>query len=198
MRKPGGGGFTLPEVALALALAGVVVLTGTPVVTATLSRHRVAAAARALASDLWGLRSEAVASRRRVAMRLVTVAGAISYTMHADGDGDGVRASDIAAGIDPLIRGPRDLRSRFPGIDFGLLDVPIPALPPRRGVLMPGVDPVRFGRSDIITFTPAGTAAGGTLFVSDGRDTVMAIVVYGATGRIRVWRFDRHAWRWTL
>ncbi len=198
MRKPGGGGFTLPEVALALALAGVVVLTGTPVLTATLSRHRVAAAARALASDLWGLRSEAVASRRRVAMRLVTAAGAISYTMHADGDGDGVRASDIAAGIDPLIRGPRDLRSRFPGIDFGLLDVPIPALPPRRGVLMPGVDPVRFGRSDIITFTPAGTAAGGTLFVSDGRDTVMAIVVYGATGRIRVWRFDRHAWRWTL
>jgi hypothetical protein len=55
---------------------------------------------------------------------------------------------------------------------------------------------VRFGVSDIVTFTPQGTASSGTLYVSDGRDTVFAVVLYGRTGRIRTWRFDRGAWRW--
>ena len=108
-----------------------------------------------------------------------------------------MRAADIASGRDPLLLGPRDLRSRHTGVDFGLLDVPIPQIPPRRGVLMPDDDPIRFGRSDTVTFTPRGTASSGTLYVSDGRHLVVAVVLYGHTGRIRTWRFERHSWSWT-
>ena len=195
----GGGesGLSLPEVALALAVMGLFASVSVPALTSALSRSRVAAAARTLASELTRLRSEAITSRRRVAMRLIKEGEAFSYAFFSDGDGDGVRAADIETGRDPLLAGPRDLASRFGGVDFGLLDVAIPQIPPRRGALLPGDDPVRFGRSDIITFTPLGTASSGTLFVSDSRSTVMAVVVYGGTGRIRTWRFDRHGWRWT-
>ena len=73
----------------------------------------------------------------------------------------------------------------------------IPEVPPGSASLLPGGDPVRFGRSDIITFTPHGTSSSGTLYVSDGHSTVTAVVVYGGTGRLRLWRFDRDRWQWT-
>ena len=82
-------------------------------------------------------------------------------------------------------------------IDFGLLDAAIPEVPPAHGVLAPQSDPVRFGASDTITFTPGGTSSTGTLYISDGRESVQAVVLYGRTGRIRIWRFDRALWRWT-
>jgi len=142
------------------------------------------------------LRSEAIASRRDVAMRLTWSGGRYQYAFYADGDGDGVRSNDIASGRDPLIGEPRDLPTRYEGIDFGLLPEAIPEVPPGAGVLPPGSDPVRFGRSDIITFTPRGTSSSGTLYLSDGQGTVAAVVVYGATGRLRFWRFDRERWVW--
>jgi hypothetical protein len=56
---------------------------------------------------------------------------------------------------------------------------------------------VRFGASDIITFTPIGTASSGTLYVTDGHDTVYAVVLYGRTGRIRSFRYDRALGAWS-
>ena len=168
-----------------------------PALFAALSRGRVTAAARDIEQEMTRLRSEAIASHRSVAMRLTWSGGRYVYAFYADGDGDGVRADDVASGHDALLRGPRDLPSSYEGIDFGLLLEAIPEVPPGSGVLPPGSDPVRFGRSDIITFTPRGTSSSGTLYVSDGRDAVAAVVVYGATGRLRIWRFDRDRWTWT-
>ncbi|PYT17436.1 MAG: hypothetical protein DMF51_02465 [Acidobacteria bacterium] len=193
----GEGGFSLLDVSLALLLLGLFAVASAPALLAALSRGRVAAAARDLQQELARLRSEAIASHRSVAMRLTWSGGRYLYAFYADGDGDGVRADDVASGRDPLIGGPRDLCSRYEGIDFGLLAEAIPEVPPGSGVLTPGSDPVRFGRSDIITFTPRGTASGGTLYLSDGRAAVAAVVVYGATGRLRIWRFDRDLWAWT-
>jgi hypothetical protein len=192
----GGDGYSLSELAVVLALAGLSLSVALPALGVTLSRSRTGAAARDLAGDFARLRSSAIVERRRVGMRLGWSGGRYRYAYYADGDGDGIRSDDIAAGRDPLIGPARDLPSRFTGIDFGLLDEAIPAVPPRRGVLLPGDDPVRFGRSDIVTFTPRGTASSGTLYISDGRDSVVAVVLYGHTGRIRIWRFDRATWLW--
>ncbi len=129
-------------------------------------------------------------------MRLTWSSGRYVYAFYRDGDGDGVRADDIAAGRDLLIDGPRDLPSRYEGTDFGLLEAAIPEVPPGTGSLPPHGDPVRFGRADIVSFTPRGTSSSGTLYVSDGRSTVAAVVLYGATGRIRICRFDGDLWLW--
>ncbi len=161
-------------------LIGLLAAVATPALFAALSRERVVTAARELEQEMARLRSEAIASKRDV----------------ADGDGDGVRSDDIDTGRDPLIGASRDLASRYEGIDFGLLDVAIPEVPPGSSSLQPGGDPVRFGSSDIITFTPHGPSSSGTLYVSDGHSTVTAVVVYGGTGRLRLWRFDRDRWLW--
>jgi Tfp pilus assembly protein FimT len=175
---------------------GLLAAVATPALFAALSRGRVLAAARELGQEMARLRSEAIASRRDVAMRLVWSEGRYVYAFYADGDGDGVRADDIASGRDPALGSPRDLRSRYDGVDFGVLDEAIPEIPPASGVLPPGSDPVQFGRSDIITFTPRGTSSSGTLYVSDGSGAAAAVVLYGGTGRIRIWRFnsDHRVW----
>jgi Tfp pilus assembly protein FimT len=178
-------------------LIGLFAAVATPSLFAALSRARVAAAARDLAQDFARLRSEAIATRRNTAMRLTWTSRGYTYAFYADGDGDGVRGDDIVAGRDPQIGGARDLRSRYEGTDFGLLEVAIPEVPPGPGSLAPFADPVRFGRSDIVSFSPRGTSSSGTLYVSDGRSTVVAVVLYGGTGRIRIWRFDRDRARWT-
>jgi type II secretion system GspH-like protein len=175
---------------------GLLAAAAAPALFAALSRERVVTAARELEQEMARLRSEAIASRRNVAMRLTWSGGRYAYAFYADGDGDGVRSDDIDTGRDPLIGAPRDLASRYEGIDFGLLDVAIPEVPPGPSSLLPGADPVRFGRSDIITFTPRGTSSSGTLYLSDGSATAAAVVVYGGTGRLRLWRFDRDRWRW--
>ena len=194
--RRGEAGLTLAEVSLALALLAILVLASAPLVAATLSRARVAAAAMEMAGCFARLRAQAIAEHRRVGLRFTTGTGAPSFAVYADGDGDGVRSDDIAAGRDPLLEAARDLPSRYEGIDFGLLDVAVPEVPPQSGALPPGSDPIRFGSADIVTFTPWGTATGGTVFVSDGRDTVCAVVLYGKTGRIRTFRLDRSAGRW--
>lgn len=194
---PGEGGFSLPEAALATALLGLLLLVSLPALASGLWRGRVATAAREMAGEMARLRSEAIATRRRVALRVAWSGGRYLYSYYADGDGDGVRSDDIAAGRDPLLAGPRDLPSRHEGVDFGLLETAIPEVPPARGVLPPFSDPVRFGASDTITFTPWGTSSTGTLYVSDGKESVQAVVLYGRTGRIRIWRFDRALWLWT-
>jgi Tfp pilus assembly protein FimT len=191
-------GFSLAEAVLALAVAALVLAASAPALRGSLSRSRVHAAAHEMASEMARLRGAAIAQRRNLAVRLLWNGGRYRYAVFADGDGDGVLARDVAAGIDPQIEPARDLPSRYAGIDFGLLDTAIPEVPPDRGALAPGADPVRFGRSDTITFSPRGTTSSGTLYISDGRLAVAAVVLYGGTGRIRLWTFDRDLWRWTL
>jgi len=107
-----------------------------------------------------------------------------------------VRSDDIASGHDPLIGPGRDLASRYEGVDFGLLDVPIPEVPPGGGTLAAASDPVRFGRSDIITFTPHGTSSSGTLYVSDGAG--VSLRWFFSEGRADPdLGFDRDLWAWT-
>jgi len=192
----GAGGFSLTELLVTLALAGLFMVAAAPALGGALSRGRVAAAARDLAGEFARLRSTAIVSHRRVGLRLTWSGGRYYYGEYVDGDDDGIRSDDIAAGRDLLVGTLRDLPSRYSGIDFGLLGDAVPAIPPRRGVLAPHDDPVRFGRSDIVTFTPLGTASSGTLYISDGRKSLVAVVLYGHTGRIRLWRFDRSSWTW--
>jgi hypothetical protein len=65
-------------------------------------------------------------------------------------------------------------------------------------MLVAGDDPVRFGRSDLVSFTPVGSASSGTLYVTDRRHALFAVVLFGPTARLRVWRFVPAERRWTL
>jgi glutamate synthase domain-containing protein 3 len=59
-----------------------------------------------------------------------------------------------------------------------------------------GSDPVRLGASNLLSFTPLGTATSGSVFVRGRDGSQFAIRVLGATGRVRVQRFVVHSRTW--
>ena len=75
---------------------------------------------------------------------------------------------------------------------------PYPEAPPGTDMLSAADDPVRFGRSDLVSFSPVGSASSGTIYVTDGRRGLFAVVLFGPTARLRVWRFSPEERRWTL
>ena len=73
-----------------------------------------------------------------------------------------------------------------PGVSVAI-NPGIPALPPEHGLL--SGDPVRFGSSDILSFSPFGTATPGTFYLA-GDASQAAVRVTGGSARVRlmVWR----------
>lgn len=189
-------GFSLPEVLLALALLAILVLAATPILSATVARERLLAAGREMAGRMRELRQRAVAQRCSFGIRFVRTGETWSYSIHRDGDGDGIRSADIAAGRDPLVAGPADPADLHEGIRAGLPAFPVPRIPPDSGAIPNPEDPVKFGSGDLISFSPGGTASSGTLYLTDGR-RVLALVLYGGSGRVRVWRYDPERGGWS-
>jgi hypothetical protein len=112
----------------------------------------------------------------------------------ADGNGNGVLARDIEQGIDPAL-GPAD-RLGVHAREVSLrLNQAVPDIG-GEGVLAAGADPLRIGRSALLSFSPTGGATAGTLYVSAPRGPQMAIRITGSTGRLRLLRFDTGAGAW--
>ena len=60
----------------------------------------------------------------------------------------------------------------------------------------PGVDPVKLGAANILTFTPAGTSSSGSLYILGRKGTQYVIRIFGASGKTRVLKFDRRVRHW--
>jgi len=115
--------------------------------------------------------------------------GRVFYSVYSDGNTNGVRSVDIASGQDRRIAGPYPLSGGAPSVRVGI-NPGVPNLPPETGEL--SGDPVRFGRSDILSFSPFGTATPGTFYLA-GDSAQAAVRVNGGTARVRLmlWRGGR-------
>ncbi|UCF68933.1 MAG: hypothetical protein JSV80_06495 [Acidobacteriota bacterium] len=158
----------------------------------------VEAAARGLAGRLRQMSAKAVASGRAGAV--VFPAGEQDEPLSEawDADGDGVSRADCERGQD-------DLGVLFTlGRDQPGTSISRPAwediadVPPSSGRLSIEDPAVRFGRSRMVVFDPEGHATPGSLFVSDRRTRLCAVVVHGATARVRTWCYERGEDRWRL
>lgn len=160
------------------------------------ARERIllAGAARHVALSFRAARAEAALSGRAVAIQFLDRVAGTRYRVVADGDGDGVRSSDIADGRDPVIGATRSLTDDYGGVRFAIgCDCPgIEGDEP----LAAGTPGVRFGTSALATFAPGGTATAGTLYLSSGGATTYAVRVAGSTGRTRVLRYDPARQEW--
>src|SRR5215204_6649149 len=134
----------------------------------------------------------AVKRSASVALRFEADRGGYAVAEYLDGNGNGVRSAEIAAGIDTQLA-PAQLRhDQFPSIVFGLL-AGIPDMDGARSTAEG--DGVRIGSSRILTLGPDGTATSGTLYLH-GRRGQYAVRVLGATGRTRVLRFETGTGQW--
>jgi hypothetical protein len=116
----------------------------------------------------------------------------------ADGNGNGLRTSEITRGIDPVLTPDETLEHQVSHVTLGFPPVgSFPEAPPGTEMLRAGDDPVRFGSSDLVSFGPVGSASSGTLYVTDGQRGLFAVVLFGPTARLRVWRWLPEERRWT-
>jgi hypothetical protein len=150
-------------------------------------------AARYLEGRIMHARATAVKRSTRVALRFEPVDGDYRFGEFFDGNGNGVRSSEIASGLDPEIAPARRLRDVFPGIAFGVQ----PGVRDVDGAPVTTGDGLRIGASRLLTLGPDGTASSGTLYVH-GRRGQYAVRILGATGRTRVLRFDRRTGQWIV
>jgi hypothetical protein len=117
-----------------------------------------------------------------------------------DGNGNGLRTAEVGGGVDPVVAGPQRLEAELSGARLGFPDAgPFPKIPPGVGSITDTVDPVQFGNTDLVSFGPLGSSSSGTIYVTDGRHVLFGVVLYGRSGRVRVWRLDRRTGGgWTL
>ena len=182
-----------------LALSGLLAGLAVPSLAGIWDRSRSRGATREVASTLRSARSRAIAEGRYIGVQFVRAEGGWLYGLFADGDDDGILSADIAAGIDRRLGRWQTLASGWPGVDFGFIARDrIRKLPPSTGWMSSVVDPVQCGSSDILSFSPQGTASSGTVYISNGRGEQTAIVLYGPTARLRVYRYDTGVDEWVF
>jgi hypothetical protein len=128
---------------------------------------------------------EAVKRHVHVGLRFEAAGGEDRYVMYADGNGNGVRAADIADAVDRPIRSSEQLAQHYPGMSFGLA----PDVPAVDGDEAGEGDVVRVGRSRMVSFSPLGTSTSGTVYLLGRGRQQFAVRVLGPTGRVRSFEF---------
>jgi Tfp pilus assembly protein FimT len=187
----GAAGWTLVELAVTLAIFALFVTLSAPPLLRAASRNRMRLAASEVASSMKMARAYAVRHSARVGLRFDTGGdGKVTWALYRDGDGDGVLARDIRDGTDPRVR-EAGFRRIGTAARFGFPEGPAPRDPGNPSRRLDRLDdPIRFNRSDTASFDPVGTATPGTVYLTDGRDELVAVRVTNRTGRIRVLRYD--------
>jgi prepilin-type N-terminal cleavage/methylation domain-containing protein len=185
-------GFTLIELLFVVSIVATLTAMAIPATRDAIDELRAAMAARSLSSRLMYARIDAVKRSAAVALRFEPFGDDYRMTTVLDGNGNGIRTTEIQSGVDvPLTMG-MTLKEQFPGIRFGLL----PGVPDADGNSTTDPDGVRIGSARILTMSSDGTATAGTLYLH-GRRSQFAVRILGATGRVRVLQFHQgtHTWR---
>jgi type II secretory pathway pseudopilin PulG len=183
-------GWSLIELVVVLALVAGLVAISTPLTANAIDAGRARQAAGFIASRFRQARQAAIARSAAEAIVFDLVNDRWQLRVCVDGDGDGVRRADLGVS-DACIDGPHDIEALYPHMRLAI----DPAFPDPGGQTG-NDDPVRFGVSDIATFTPAGTATAGTVYLRSSLDVQYAVRVQGINGRTRILRFDPVASVW--
>ena len=193
-------GVALAEVLLVVVLALMSLAVAVPSLAYLRDEGRAAAGARQMAATFSALRFQSVARGRTTGLLFERGGGGWLWWEVGDGNGNGLRTSEVRRGVDPIRSGPHRLEDRVESVRLGFPRgaSSIPEIPPQTGTIADLDDPIQFGRSDLVSFAPGGSASSGTLYLTDGKSVLYGVVLYGPTSRVRVWRYDTLRRRWTL
>lgn len=195
MAAPGGGGvasvgYCWVDVLLAMALAALVAAMAAPLTARTVDAIRSRDAAAFVAGHIRIARQQAVQTTRAVAVVFDREDAGWTFRLCRDGNGNGVRRSELSDGRDTCFSGPWSIGTTFSGASIAL-DPSVPAIDEEAG----GGDAVRFS-SDMSSCTSGGGCTAGTVYVRSAAGDQYAVRVGGTGGRVRTLRFDRGVRRW--
>lgn len=188
-------GFSLAEALTVVAIAGVLAATTVPAFAAYRRRASVIAHAAQIRSVFRAARMRAITRNAHAGVRFAQRGGAWTYALYDDGDGDGIRTDDIAAGVDRCFKQPSALLPEFQLAAVGVL--PMTVRDPDGDPLPPSASPVQFGRTATCSFSPTGAATPGTIYLVSGEGQLYAVRVYGASGKVRTLRYNGGSRKWS-
>jgi len=185
-------GYTVVELAVVVGVFATLAAFATPSLLAGRDDARARSAAEHLVSLLHLARFEAVKRHVNVALRFESDGLTVLYALYVDGNGNGVRAADIEAGVDRPIREAERIEQQCPGVHFAV-EAGVAGI---EGDEAP-VEPIKLGRSQMVSFSPAGTSSSGTVYLLGRGRRQFAVRVLGPTGRIRSfeYQFATATWR---
>jgi type II secretory pathway pseudopilin PulG len=191
-------GFSLADLLVAMAVAGLVVAIAVPPLQRIASRLTLRIAAQQVVGVMREARLFALRQSQNVGVKFRTdAAGNVRWALYLDGDGDGVRTDDIDKGIDPMAAPERTLDGFGRSVRLGFPPGPAPRDPSDRYRRLDRLDdPIRFNRSDLASFTPMGGATPGSVYLTDGVARLMAVRTDSRNGRVRILEWDRARQEW--
>ena len=183
-------GFSLLEMVVVLGLMLVVGAFAAPAIKAYSVEAHLLGAGRVFKWEFMKARSIAVRSGVETAIRFEVAAdGSYQYSTYSDRNNNGVLAADIATGVDPRISGPLPLDGGAPGVRVGI----IPGTRGPDGDVLDPADPIVFGRSNMLSFSPFGTASPGTFYLA-GEGVQAGVRVSPGSARVRMLVCRRNRW----
>jgi prepilin-type N-terminal cleavage/methylation domain-containing protein len=185
-------GHTLIELLIVVAIMLAVATVAIPWVRAFSENAYLLGAGREFKGDFRLGWSTAVRSGVQTALRFEEQPDGMYVSVYRDGNHNGVLAVDIERGVDLRIAGPRRLDAGAPGVRVGI-NPGVPQIPPGRGDLDPS-DPIQFGRSNMLSFSPLGTATPGTFYLA-GPNAQAGVRVTPGTARVRLMICRGGTWR---
>ena len=176
-------GFSIYELVVVLTLALVFAAMSAPHLRAYSAEAHLVGAGQVFRGEFRKARSMATSRGVYTALRFEQHPDGWRLATYMDGNNNGVRSSDIAAGIDRRVAPPRQLTTGSGEVRVGI-NPGTPRIPPDGGTLDPS-DPIQFGNSNMLSFSPLGGATPGTFYLA-GPFAQAAVRVNPATSRVRL------------
>jgi type II secretory pathway pseudopilin PulG len=188
-------GASVPELVVVLAILGMVFTLGLPPLTDVLAEEGLATAAREVSTILIGARDRAVFQGVDVGVKWVLSGGDLVLSVYQDGNGNGVTTADIKKGVDRLVAGPFGLRNKYPGITFSFVPG-FNGTDPGGEAIGNLADPIRFGASNICSFSPVGESSPGSVYLSNKQHRQAAVRVTPANAKIQIFTWHGKTLKW--
>jgi len=187
-------GTTLIELLVVIVIIGILVLCAVPAFANYRRQSSVMAAANEMRGMLRSVRSRAIARGRNAGVKFVKSGNDWTYTLYDDGNGNGIANADITKKIDKRYFGPAVVMPSFRTASISLL--PKTIKDPDGDKLLPTDNALQFGNSTICSFSDLGSGTAGTIYISDGVSNLFCVRVYGASGKVRILRYDAGKQKW--
>lgn len=182
-------GQSLIEMLVVVSLIGFFGVLGNSALTSARRNIALSASTAELRALFQRVRMLAVGHNRNVAIRFRPAGDAWSWTIYEDGDGDGVRNDDILRGVDFQVDRTRVFQ--YQPVRIGVPSKPV--VDPMNGQLLGLRLPVRFGNSQLCSFSRDGEATNGSIVLTDGESATI-IRIGGTSALINVLRWNGKAW----
>jgi hypothetical protein len=182
---------TIVEATVVMCAGVVLVSLAAPMTAAVVDEGRAQQAAAFVAARLREAKQQAVTRTASTGLVFDLAGDRWLFTACMDGNANGLRRADVRNGVDACPASPIDLAALFPGVTVAAdQSIRGPDGDP------PSADPVRFGSSDIASFSPSGGCTAGSVFLRSTKGARYAVRIAGTTGRLRVLRYDAGARMW--